>query len=382
MLKVETITDAAGLARICPEWEDLAQTVSPRSPFATPLWNVTWWRHFGRKSLKAEDRLRIHSVRDDAGKLVAVAPMMLTVRPSVGPFRTRELQFFGADSYVTEMRGPVCVAERVAEVMPALQAAFDGSAERWDWVQWRGVQRSPVADDWLGRAVPSSRAFDLVDYVLDLPDSWEGFRALLPRNIKESLRKCYNSLTRDGHGFEFRVVEAPAEVDAAVGRFLELHQHRADRSGTIAHANVFATPTSRAFLHDYCRALAARGGLRVFQLVVAETVIATRLGFLFGDELYLYFSGYAPEWGRYSVMTTTVAEAIKWAIAQRLRLVNLSTGTDVSKTRWRPREVHYAGGDLVADALRSRLAHGVVDLMRRPAARPRSTAREPVAASE
>jgi hypothetical protein len=31
-----------------------------------------------------------------------------------------------------------------------------------------------------------------------------------------------------------------------------------------------------------------------------------------------------------------LVEAIKWTIDQRLKLVNLSTGTDVSKLRWSP----------------------------------------------
>jgi len=55
-----------------------------------------------------------------------------------------------------------------------------------------------------------------------------------------------------------------------------------------------------------------------------------------GDALYLYYSGYDPAFGDYSVMTTTVAEAIKYAIEHGFRRVNLSTGSDVSKTRWNP----------------------------------------------
>ena len=44
-------------------------------------------------------------------------------------------------------------------------------------------------------------------------------------------------------------------------------------------------------------------------------IVAMRLGFVVDDSLYLYYSGYDPLWARYSVMTTTVAEALKYAIA-------------------------------------------------------------------
>jgi CelD/BcsL family acetyltransferase involved in cellulose biosynthesis len=53
--------------------------------------------------------------------------------------------------------------------------------------------------------------------------------------------------------------------------------------------------------------------------------------------------------------TTTVAETIKWAIARGLRRVNLSTGTDVSKTRWSPEAVRYRSGVLVSPTALGRL---------------------------
>jgi hypothetical protein len=71
-------------------------------------------------------------------------------------------------------------------------------------------------------------------------------------------------------------------------------------------------------------------------------VVATRIGFVVGRSLYLYYSGFDPRWSKYSVMTTTVVEAIKYAIGEGLNALNLSPGTDVSKTRGSPREVPYA----------------------------------------
>jgi hypothetical protein len=55
-------------------------------------------------------------------------------------------------------------------------------------------------------------------------------------------------------------------------------------------------------------------------------------------------------------MTTTVAEAIKYAIAQGLKTVNLSPTIDISKTRWSPRQVDYQSAYEQSGRLRSRLA--------------------------
>jgi CelD/BcsL family acetyltransferase involved in cellulose biosynthesis len=102
---------------------------------------------------------------------------------------------------------------------------------------------------------------------------------------------------------------------------------------------------------------ARRGIARVFQLEIGGEVVAMRLGFRFGDSLYLYYSGFDPAWSRYSVMTTVVAETIRHALEHGVAIVNLSTGADESKMRWRPEEVAYADAVIVAPGLRARIAH-------------------------
>ena len=104
------------------------------------------------------------------------------------------------------------------------------------------------------------------------------------------------------------------------------------------HPNTFATPEERAFLLDMCERLSERGQARVFRLRVDGQVVATRIAFVMGGTLYLYFSGYAREFGKYSVMTTLLAEVIQHAFREGIDTINLSSGNDVSKTRWAPRE--------------------------------------------
>src|SRR6185437_12384817 len=89
---------------------------------------------------------------------------------------------------------------------------------------------------------------------------------------------------------------------------------------------------------------------------VGSQIVAMRIGFVVGDSLYLYYSGFDPQWSRYGVMTTTVAEAIKYAIAQGLKTVNLSPSLDMSKARWSPRQVDYKSAYEHGGRLRSRVA--------------------------
>jgi len=353
LLHVEAITDIARLNALREDWAALDAIQDLRLPFTSPDWALNWWRCFARTQWSASDRLNCYAVRDGDGQLIGLAPMFVTHRPGFGPLRLRELQFFGADPYVTEWRGVLCHPDKRQEVVAALAAGIDRERPA-DFVQWRGL---PDATDGTAlRDLAVSEQLATRVFYLDLPASWADFREGLPRNIKESLRKCYNSLARDQHEMRLEVVGSPEETDAALDRFFELHARRAGARGTVGHPDVFATPPSADFLRAVCQDFARAGQLRIFQLVIADRVVATRIGFLMGDQIFMYFSGYDLDWARYSVMTTTVAEAIKWSIANGVRIFNLSTGEDVSKTRWRPERAHYFGGYKIYGSGLGRLA--------------------------
>jgi CelD/BcsL family acetyltransferase involved in cellulose biosynthesis len=350
------------LEKILPEWEELDRQVFPRTPFTSPLWNTLWWRHFRAERGMVRDEFYAHVVRDAEGKLIAVAPLMLTHRPGRGIAALRSLQFFGADPNLTELRGISCRAEDQAGVAQALHAHFQKDRAHWDWVHWGSVRAEGLAQLLAaGGAIKYSRT--VPDYCLPVAATWDEFKSKLPRNIKESLRKCYNSLKRDGHVPELKVVTSVHEVERAITRFFELHRVRAQVSDTIQHADVFETQTARDFLHEYAKRMAERDQLRIFQLKIKDEVVATRVGFLFEGQLYLYYSGHDVAWAKYCVMTTAVAEAIKWAIEQGLSLVNLSTGTDVSKTRWRPEQVTFHEVVQVAPHLRGRISYAMYQTM-------------------
>ena len=85
-------------------------------------------------------------------------------------------------------------------------------------------------------------------------------------------------------------------------------------------------------------------------------VVASRMAFVFGNEMYFYYSGFDPSWGKHSVMTTLMCESFKWAIARGVTLANLSKGKDLSKLRWNPRELFFDDAALVSPTSRGRFA--------------------------
>jgi CelD/BcsL family acetyltransferase involved in cellulose biosynthesis len=181
--------------------------------------------------------------------------------------------------------------------------------------------------------------------------------------VKEAIRKSSRSLKRDGLEHRLEIARAPDDVDRALGPFFALHRARAHLTSTVRHPDVFRSKAARGFLRDVCAGLARRDAVRVLQLRIGGEIVASRVAFAIGDTLYLYFSGYAPEWGRYRVTTTVVVEAIKSAIREGLAHVHLSFGTDVSKTRWRPEKIVYRDAVRLSAKARGRIAYGAYRLL-------------------
>ena len=357
MLHVEELSHVQAFEPLVPAWEALDGKQSPRTPFTSPLWNVLWWQHLYEHRRYLRDEFHSFAVRTAAGALVAVAPMMLTHQPATGPVCVRKLQFFGADPFMTEVRGIVCDPSDHLAATWAILGHLHRHRQGWDWVVWFGMQGCTSPAECAGGGVPFERLTEVPDYYLNLPASWEELRSGFPPNTKEALRKCYRSLTRDGHGFALRTVERPEEVREGLATFFRLHAARAGVEAGVRHRDVFARTQARDFLSDYAQRMAERGQLRIFELVVDGVPVATRIGFAFGREIYLYYSGFDPAWAKLNVMTTLMAETMKWAIGQGFRILNLSTGTDRSKTRWRPDSVVSWSGTLVSPTWRGVAAH-------------------------
>ena len=325
-------------------------------PFMSFDWATTWWRCFQEDNRAIKDRLFTRVIRGSDGELVAVAPMMMTHRPGFGPMRMRVVQFFGADPNVTELRGMLCQNGREADAFAALIDDLRCCGSEWDWVHFSSIPRGGEAEELLDSTGSMRWQGDISNFVLPLKSTWDEQRSVLRRNIKQSIRKCYNAPLRDGRELQFEVVSDREAIEPALGEFFRLHEERSRVRSVNPHPNVFESAPTRRFLVDVCQRLADNGAARVFQLRCGETVVATRVGFVDNDVLYLYYSGYDTAWGRYSVSTRVTVEAIRYAIDAGLAGVNLSTGVDVSKTRWGPHEHVTREGFMVSNDRRSRLA--------------------------
>jgi CelD/BcsL family acetyltransferase involved in cellulose biosynthesis len=323
---LEVVTSLSRLEALGPDYERLYRTANVSLPFQRQEWHVAWWKAFASATLLIRDRLFFHVVRSAAEGCVGIVPLVLTQRPGRGPLHIGTLALIGTDQYITEVRSPIVAAgfeRRVGEVVQRSLAA----EARWDWAHWTGLTEDLASS--LSELGEFKQLDPTLDYVLDLAPSWDEFKAGLKRNIRESIRHCYNSLKRDGFTPELEVVQG-AEIRRGLDEFVRLHAARADLGDTtVEHPDRFASSMARGFLFDVCQRLAERVVARVYLLKIAGEIVA-----------------------------------IKHAIERKLKLVNLSAGTDVSKTRWGARPVTFAETLQLRSRARSRLASKLYETAR------------------
>jgi len=336
-LNTYLVTDTAGLKRLRPSWEHLQAEAQATNPFTQWEWVWNWWRLFGGSSRLLKHRLHILVLQDGA-VVRAIFPFVLTT-VGFGPWAVRTLQLYGFNGSFTEMRAPMVWPGWERQAARSLWTALRRQRHLYHWCSIDGIP----ADNSLGKALVegSQRAKWTVThaepcYILPLPSSWDELRTGLKRNIKQSLRHCYNSLAREEHTWRFEVVSDPRSLPSALDEFFKLHRMRSKMPDSVPHRDNFSTRRRRLFLKQMGRALAPRNRFMVARLRVNGEVVASRILLPIDGCLYLYYSGFDPAWKKYSVMTTLTAECIKMAIAQGFETVNFSPGTDVSKTRWGP----------------------------------------------
>ena len=364
-MDTEIVRSDADFEALAAAWSDLYRRAPNALPFQSYDWNRSWWAHFSHQSFFRKDERFVLTFRAE-GRLVGVLPMVHS-RFGLGQLTIyRYVRPFGSDPNLTEIRTPLVDADYCPQVLEASIALMHRERPMFGLHQLvapAGLIR-PLLDGNGDYKVVANRV--IRDYVLELDAPWDGFLKNRKRNIRESIRHCYNSLSRDGLRHELRVLSDSSQVLAHLDHFFKLHQGRAKAGNSVRHPDYFAAGRHQSFIRTLIeRSAAAACPMHMFQLILNDQVVAVRLGFVVNGELYCYYSGYDTAFARYSVMTTLVTEMMRWAMDKGVRRINLSVGRDVSKTRWGPAEIRIDDCHFIRNTLLNRFFSEIVLALKR-----------------
>lgn len=331
------------------DWRAITQAAKDRNPFLTWDWVSEWTHQFSGANLL------VVVIRDGAN-VVAIAPFHRR-RYGLGPgLSATALQLLSPVEveHLFEIRD---IATRPGWEKPALKALLDylTATRGWDWIRMSAQGRNLAAWETILERPADKSLVAFVESnpmpVTTLASTWREQRARLKRNIKESIRHSYNSLGRQGVGYQFTVDQALSPQAGWLEEFFRLHHLRAVAQGHLAHVDYFQRNAVRAGVASVLKRAGEATQVRVFVLRIDGSPAAIRVGLQVDGSLYLYYSGFDPRWWRQGVMTMLMTEIVKWAIDERLEVLNHSPGIDVSKTRWGTEEVAFKSFVLLGGSL-------------------------------
>ena len=312
---VEVVSDGSGFEGLKPDWDRLSAAMEVPSPFHSWEWVRTWWKHFG-----ARRRMRIAVLREGEN-VVGIAPLYLV---RYGPLLV--LVPMGWPDRLTEMMEPIVPPQDRDRVEAALM----------EWL----VREHPVG---LATGLSRSVALRVSDRALEsdvyydwrpLPESWDALLDGLHRSMRGNTRYYPRLLQRGGHSLAFRVADGVDSVRAALPTLYALHTARSDAPSGEKHLDRLRDSVRRSFLDEIAGLLAERGEMKIGILAVDGHDVAAQLWFEQEGTMFLHYSGYDPEWSRFSVAMIVTSEIIRLGIERGMKRVEFLRGSKQFKTRW------------------------------------------------
>jgi CelD/BcsL family acetyltransferase involved in cellulose biosynthesis len=281
-------------------------------PFLHPTWQRVWLEEFA-----GERELQLYAVRDGE-ELLGVAPLM---RSGDGGL------MFSGDHKICDYMDIVVAPERAGDVLDALLSALAG--ETWDELALWGLREgSPVraglasAVDRAGLAVTQQE--EAVAPQIELAATWDEFVAALSKKDRHELRRKVRKLEAAGE-LELRCYTSAEETEGRVPLLLRMMvESRTDKAA-------FMSEQMARFFHRMVPELAREGLIRLYELELEGRPIASVLCFDQAGQLYLYNSGYEPEYASLSAGLVSKALCLREAIECGRHCVDTLRGAEPYK---------------------------------------------------
>jgi CelD/BcsL family acetyltransferase involved in cellulose biosynthesis len=289
---------------IYSDWEKLQDESPAGSFFSSPEWSKTWWQQFGSGT-----ELHLGAVRQQ-GKIIGIAPLRTNGNVA---------SFIGSSD--------VCdYLDFVVE--PGNEESFFHAL--LDNLKTKGVLRlnlAPLRPDStviksLVKIAPRqawqvSCSHEDVSVELDLPTKWEDYLQLLSGKQRHELKRKLRRLDEEGKlNYRHSTDASRDDIDIFLRLFRDSRQDKA----------AFLTPQMESFFRAAADVMAEQGLLRLNILELDKKPVAATVCFDYKDTVYLYNSGYEPEYGWLSVGVISKALCIKDSIERNRKRFDFLKG--------------------------------------------------------
>jgi CelD/BcsL family acetyltransferase involved in cellulose biosynthesis len=315
--RIQLHTGDEALALLRPEWDRLIASSDADQFFALNAWQQLWWAHFGH-----EYALRVLTVRSETGKLVAIAPLM------VSRFNPCAIVSLVGGTEISDFLDLIVDRDNAEALTTVLVSAIREHLS-WKRLDLHGLQeysRTPACleSEYARHEIKVEVQLEDVSPSVELKGSWDAYLASLSKKDRHELRRKLRRAVTD-QAADWRTVSTEAELDANFNAFIRLHR------SSSAEKAAFMTTQMEGYFRDLCYLALKHGWLRMGVLWVADVPVSTALGFAYYDKLYLYNSGYNPEYAAHSVGIAAVGLLMRDCAEEGIRSFDFLQGNEPYK---------------------------------------------------
>jgi CelD/BcsL family acetyltransferase involved in cellulose biosynthesis len=306
-----TLHDEA-IERLQAEWIGLLATCREQIPFVTPAWQQVWLRHF-----QSDRSLHAFSIRDGE-RLVGVIPLLYDGNGG---------EFVGHYSICDYLDGCVTPGFERSVMESVLRRT---ASDRITSLDLRGLREdSPLLEAIIAVAQSSGygvqKEHEAVSPKLDLPGSWDEYLSRLSKKDRHEMRRKMRRLESAGK-IELRIVTTAQDADPLLVTLFRLM-----RASNHHKEEFLDRPGMQEFFRDMVATMANAGMLRFHVLELDGVCVAMVLNLDVGGVLYMYNSGYDPEYSHYAVGLMSKALLIRDAIENGRTCVDFMRGDESYK---------------------------------------------------
>jgi len=300
-------------------WANLSHSLRWNSPFVLPLWLKVWWQEFG-----AEAELYLSSVRQGE-KVIGVAPLLV---------REGKASLIGSAD-VCDYLDFVVAPEREQDFFGVLLDDLKGKGI--NLLDLRPLRPDSTVLTHLV-SIAQNRGYEVlcqpedVSVELDLPATWEEYLAALTTKQRHEVRRKLRRLSEAGK-VDYHFVENSVAVHDTMDIFLKMFtESRQDKA-------TFLTAQMESFLRSLANSMTEVGLLRLGILELDTQPTAMVMCVDYNDCMYLYNSGYNPQYNALSVGLLCKVLCIKESIQEGKKRFDFLKGDETYK-------YHLGGGEV------------------------------------
>lgn len=322
---IQTIDELTSLAA---EWNHLLDCCSASHvPFLRHEYQRVWWSTLGGGEWEAG---QLHTViaRHENGELAAIAPLFSSQDLS----GSRVLSLIGSieiSDYLDFIVSPSLVSEFAEALLDFLVAEPSPS---WKFLDLVNVpEDSPSLDALLYAAHKAGWGYFIEKLqpcpYIPLPGDWETYLGGIDKKQRHEIRRKMRRLEASTDSVRWYMVDDAGRLDDEISSFFELMSYDPQKKS-------FLTDLMRQQLRSSMHAAFDAGWLQLTFMEIGGQKAAAYLNFDYAGHIWVYNSGFNPDFRDLSPGWVLLAELLKWANENRRLAFDFMRGGEDYKYRF------------------------------------------------